>query len=253
MKRFTVLLIGSLVMLMGIQSASAQQAPNWAPIEFYGCNFVDGSDMSDLDRVIGTWNSWMDDNGYDTYGAFVLTPHFTAASFPYDVVWLGTWTDGNALASTQQWLTEGGPVQDDFAEVIDCPMHQAMAISQLKAVGEVTPGDIVPVEFSDCTVNAGRIGPEAGAAIIEYTEFLTENGSDAGHFVLRPGPGEEPDADYSFKWAAAYPSWASAGRDFELFFNGGGEQRFTQLAGRIFTCDHPRMYNSRNVRMAAQQ
>lgn len=251
MKKLTTLLVASCV-LVGMGSANAQDGPpTWNPIEIYGCNYVDGADMSDLDGVIATWNAWMDDNGFNNYAAFVLSPHFTAASFPYEVLWFGVWPDGAALAGTQQWLAEGGPVQEDFAEVIACPLHQAMAMSNLKEIGEVAEGDIVPVEFTDCTVNEGRIGPEAGGALIEWTEILTQNGSDAGHWVLRPGPGEEPDADYSFKWLTAYPSWASAGRDFEFYFNGGGEQRLAQLASRVFSCDHPRMYNSRLVRNIA--
>ncbi len=114
------------------------------------------------------------------------------------------------------------------------------------------PTGIVPVEFTNCTVNEGRTGGEAHNAIIQYTEFLTENGSDAGHWIMRPGIGEEADADYTFKWITAYTSYASIGHDFDLYYNGGGAQRLNQLTGRIMSCDSARLYNSRVLREGAE-
>jgi hypothetical protein len=70
--------------------------------------------MDELNRVIDAWNSWMDSNGRNDYTAIVLTPHFTAASFPCEVGWLGVWKDGGALAGLQEWLTEGASINEDF-------------------------------------------------------------------------------------------------------------------------------------------
>jgi len=252
MNKLTALLVTSLTMLLGTTCAYAQGGPpTWAPMELYGCNFVGNADMDDLNTVIETWNEWADENGVDDYTALVLSPHFTAASFPFEVLWVGLWDNGAALGGMQQWLTEGGEVQDDFQEVLDCPLHQAFAITNIKPVGE--PDGIVPVEFSNCTLHEGRIGPEARNALIEWTEYLTENGSDAGHWILRPGPGEVADADYSFKWVRAYSSWGSIGHDFELNLNGGGFQRFGELTGRVMSCDSSRIYNSRLVRESAEE
>ena len=252
MKKSTGLLAASLVMLLGSTGAQAQDGPpSWSPLEIYGCNFVDDADMDDLNRVIDTWNEWMDEDGVNDYAAILLSPFFTAASFPFDVLWVGIWENGAALSSLQRWLSEGGDVQDDFADVVDCPLHLGMAMNNIKPPGE--PNGIVPVEFSDCKVSDGRIGPEGRNALVEWSEFLTENGSDAGHWILRPGVGEEADADYTFKWVTAYSSYESVGHDFELFFNGGGVQRFTELTGRVMSCDSPRMYNSRVVRQIADE
>ena len=252
MNRNTTLLVTSLAVFIGIQAGHAQDGPpTFSPLEIFGCNYVGSSDMGDLNTVIATWNEWMDTKGMNNYTALTLTPHFTAADFPYDVLWLGVWADGAALGGTTQWLSEGGEVQDDFADVIDCPLHHGMAVTNIREPAD-PPSDIAPVEFSNCTVHDGRTGPEAGGAIIEFAEFMAENGSSAGHWILLPGPGEEADADYSFKWVTGYSSWDSVGADFELYMNGGGRQRFAALTGRVVSCDAPRMYNSQLFRAAAE-
>lgn len=252
MRRLSTLLGASLATFVLVQQSNAQEAPTWAPVEIFACNFVDGADMADLDRVIARWNAWSDENGQNDYMAFVLTPHFTSAAFEYEVGWFGVWRDGNALAGEQQWLTDGAAINEDFGEVVVCPQHQAMAINQIRDIGEVAEGDIVPVEFTDCTINEGRVGPEAREAIVAVTDFMAENGSNAGHWLLRPGPGEDPAATYSFKWLTAYPSWADVGHDFEVFFNGGGDRMQGELTERVFSCDHARLYNSRLVRAMAE-
>lgn len=241
-------------LLCSVTTVQAQSdSPTWAPLEIFGCNFVDEQDMSDLDAVIETWNLWMDENDINTYTALTLTPHFTSADFPFDILWLGVWADSTALGGTQLWLEEGGEVQSDFNSVIDCPLHQGLAISEIKAPAEDSDNGLLPVEFTNCTIHEGRTGPEAHAALIEWADYLTENGSDAGQWVLRPGPGEDPEADYSFKWVTGFSSWDSVAHDFELYYNEGGDQTLNELTGRLMSCDAPRFYNGRVVRQAAQE
>jgi hypothetical protein len=240
------------LLMISMTSVYAQdEPPTWAPLELFGCNFVEGADMDDLDAVIDNWNDWMDENGLDNYTGVVLSPHFTAGPFPYDVLWVGVWEDSAALGGTQQWLAEGGEIQDDFAEVVQCPLHQAFASNNVQPPAEAT--GIVPVAFSNCTINEGRIGPEARAAIVEYTEYLAEHGSVNGHWILRPAAGEQADADYSFKWVRSYSSWSEVGEYFDLLYNGGGIQRLGQITGRVMSCDSPRLYNSRLVRENAEE
>ena len=252
MRRLSIVGAAAAVTLVPLTQSDAQEAPTWSPVEIFGCNFVNGSDMDDFDRVTAEWNQWADENDQNDYAAFILTPHFTAASFEYEVGWLGVWRNGEALGGEQLWLTEGAEINASFGEVVDCPLHQAMAIAEVNAVGEVAEGDIVPAEFANCTINDGWTGPEAHAAIIEYADYMAGEGSRAGNWVLRVGPGEEPDATYSFKWLTAYPSWDDVGHDFEVFLNGGGDQVQNDLTGRIFSCDVPRLYNTRMVRDMAE-
>jgi len=233
--------------MLGTTGTYAQDGPTWVPLEMIGCSFINDADMDDFDAVVETWNEWMDDNNQSDYTAFVNLPHFTAASFPYDLLWMGVWNDGAALSGVQQWLTEGGDVLEDFLEITECPLHQAFASTSIKRMGGVT-GVIIPVESSDCTLHDGRVESEARNALIVWIEFLTEHGSDAGHWILRPGPGGETDDDYSFKWTRTFPSWESVGRDFEIYHNGGGETRFNDITGHVMSCGPSSFYNSRVVR-----
>jgi len=252
MNKLTTLTAMLSLLALGTTKVYAQdETPTWAPMELFGCNFVEGSGMDDLNGVIDSWNEWMDETGSYDYTAVVLSPHFTAGTFPFDVLWAGIWENGAALGGTQQWLTEGGDIQDDFREVVQCPLHQAFAINNIQPPAEAT--GIVPVAFSNCTINDGRIGPEARAAIVEWTEYLAENGSTNGHWILRPAAGEAADADYSFKWVRAYSSWDTLGEYFELLFNGGGFQQLGEITGRVMSCDSPRVYNSRLVRQIAEE
>ena len=250
--RILILPLVSLAMFLADVSPShAQDAPpTWRPLEIFGCTFVEDADMSDLDPVIENWNEWMDERGIDDYFAELLIPNFTATSFPFEILWLGVWENGGAMAGLQQWFTEAEGLEEDFAEVVDCPLHLGMAATNVKPPAE--PEGVVPVLFSDCTIHEGRTGPEARRALIEWTEYLTENGSDAGHWILRPGVGEEADASYSFKWVRAYSSYASLGHDFELVYNGGGFARLGDITGRVMSCDYPRVYNSRVLREMAE-
>jgi len=249
MKRLSLLLGVSPVLLFAVSGANAQENPRtWAPMEIIGCTFINDAGMDEFDRAVESWNNWMDRNDMNNYAAFVLTPQFVSPESEYDVGWLGAWADAASLADMQTWLTDGGDVRAEFDEVVDCPLHQALAINNVKPIGEVTEGSVVPVEFTNCTLNAGQGGAAAHDAIIRWTEYLTANGSNAGHWVMRPGPGEIPDAGYSFKWSVAYPSWADAAHDFDLYFNQGGDQRMAALLGPYFSCDNSRVYNSQNVR-----
>jgi hypothetical protein len=252
MRKLITLVLPAFAMLLGFSSTYAQDAgPTWSPTELYACNFVGDADMDDLNGAIEAWNEWEDENGTDNYTAVVLTPNFRAPSFAYEVIWVGTWRNGAGLGGLQRLFTDGAEILEGFGEVLDCGAHQGFAGTNVQPLGE--PTGIVPVSFTNCTLHEGRIGPEAGAAMARYIEFLTENGSDAGHWVLRPGIGEEADATYSFKWVTAYTSFDALGHGFELFYNGGGQQRLEAEIGRIMSCDSARVYNSQLVREMAEE
>ena len=252
MRKLIAVVLPAFVMLLGTSGAYAQdEGPTWAPIEIYACTFIGDADMDDLNAVIESWNEWEDENGTDGYTAIVMTPNFSAESFPYDVLWVGNWRNGAGLAGMQRLFAEGGEILEDFGQVIDCSSHQGFAGANVQPLGE--PTGIVPVSFTNCTLHEGRIGPEAGAAMGRYIEFLTENGSDAGHWVLRPGPGGAAGDSYDFKWVTAYTSYAGLGHGFELYYNGGGQQQLEAEIGRIMSCDSARIYNSRVVREMAEE
>ena len=160
---------------------------------------------------------------------------------------LASITVGMAVAQTS--VTED--VREEFAEVAHCPLHQTYFTTKVQEPAD--PEGIIPVEVSTCTVTEGRLGMEGGAAVANWSAYLVESGSESGQWIFRPGWGDESDANYTFKWVKSYPSWDSLGRDMEHFLNGGGEQRFGDIAGPVVDCDSPRVYLAQIVRTSDEQ
>lgn len=231
---------------IGLGHGKAHAQVIWSPVEVYGCIYNESPDEDELEGAIESFTEWADDRAINDYTAIVLDPYYTAASYPFDFLWVGMWDDATGLADIEQWLADGGDVRKEFAEAAHCPLHQSYITTKVKDPAE--PTGIVPVEVSTCTVVEGRLGMEGGAAVAEWSAYLTEIGSESGQWIFRPGWGDESDANYTFKWVKSYPSWASLGRDMEHFLNGGGEQRYGDIVGPVVDCDSPRVYLAHIVR-----
>ena len=65
---------------VSLAQVSADGMGKVLPVELFACNFNDGKDMGDLERVNKRWNDWMDENNADYYAAWLLTPYFFEAS-----------------------------------------------------------------------------------------------------------------------------------------------------------------------------
>ena len=91
-----------LTMLAGINvaysQATADSMGKVLPVHLYACNYNDGKDASDMSRVIERWNRFMDEQGVDTYAAWTLVPYHFGGERTADVMWLGAYRDGNAMA-----------------------------------------------------------------------------------------------------------------------------------------------------------
>lgn len=242
-------LIAVLSMSLGHGKALAQVI--WTPVEVYGCIYNGATGEDEIESAIESFNDWADDRAVNDYTAILLEPYYTAASYPYDFLWAGMWDDATGLGHIQQWLGEGEDVREEFAEVAHCPLHQTYITTKVKEPAD--PEGIIPVEVSTCTVTEGRLGMEGGAAVASWSAYLVESGSESGQWIFRPGWGDESDANYTFKWVKSYPSWDSLGRDMEHFLNGGGEQRFGDIAGPVVDCDSPRVYLAQIVRTSDEQ
>jgi len=65
------------VALLGWTTVFAQEeenkAPYVSPVDTYNCSYNEGKGPTDLQKAINSWNAWMDVQGADDCGAFVLT------------------------------------------------------------------------------------------------------------------------------------------------------------------------------------
>ncbi|MEO1204556.1 MAG: hypothetical protein AAFX10_17775, partial [Pseudomonadota bacterium] len=220
------------------------------PVELFACDFVDGKDMGDLNRVISRWTEFMDESGEDSYAAWILTPYYYGAEQDFDVVWMGASTDGNAMGQgTHRWITEGGDIANGFAQVVDCRAHIGLGSAMYKAPsGEVTPASSI-ISMMDCEMNDDSRYSDVRSAEIKWAEYMTEQGSPAGTWHWFPNFGGG-DQDYDYKVVTAYPSFVEFGKDWEMFANGGGRAASMEIFDDVDDCDDARVYVARSVREA---
>ena len=256
MKRIALALSSGLATFVLIGSAYGQQdeAPNIVIIEIYGCTYNANNDMSDFVAVTDRWNDWADERGVTDYTANILTPYLYSDAFPYDLVWLGVYPSGEAMGAGQaQWLSEGGELNAEFGEVVDCSIHAQFAATAMHVPAtppEPSDDDVGLISFQDCTLQNERGAQEALAAHGRWGDYLAANGSDLFMGALFPIAGEDPEADYNYKAVTGFSSANTYGQFIDTVVPGG-----LQTAGNIFggitVCDTSRVYVTTSVRETA--
>jgi hypothetical protein len=243
--------VGCATVLMLHTAVAQEEAPTPTPVvEIFGCTFIEGSDMEDLTAVATRWSAWADDNEITNYTAFILTPYLYSDQLTYDVLWLGAWPNGAAMGAGEAvWFAEGGDVADDFDAVVDCSIHALFAEVMLRQP-EAPPPEGALVTFEDCKVQDGRTVTEAVTAVLEWTNYLAENGTDHFSAAFFPLAGESDEAGYDFKRVQGFSSIQDYGEFVDINTRGGYE-RHEELFSRLLTCDSPRVYVGDLVRLAA--
>lgn len=219
------------------------------PVHLYVCTYRERQGPEDLEKAIAAWSRYADDNDFENYAAWTLTPFHFGPEQDFDVIWLGAYADGNAMgAVVDTWLATGDEIRAGFDKVVDCDAHVALASAMYKRPEAGTPESGV-ITMMDCTLNEGQEYDDIMAAEMKWAAHLTDTGSKAGYWHWFPTFGGG-DADFDYKVVFAYPNFAELGADFERIANGGGRETSEETFGDIDECDDPRVYLSTNRRMA---
>ena len=220
------------------------------PVEIFACTYNDGQDDGDLEKVIGRWSIFMDENGIDDYAAWTLIPYHYTPEQDFDLLWVGAYTDGNAMGTgTHIWLTKGGDISEQFDEVLDCGAHVMLSSAMYKAPASAeTPASGI-FTMMDCELNEGSRYSDIKAAEMKWADYLTSSGSTAGYWHWFPSFGGG-DAEFDYKVVFGYTDYIELGKDFERFANGGGRKTSRELFADIDECDDPRVYIATSVRAA---
>ncbi len=242
-------LMGSAVFLAGSGIATAQDDGMLViPVELYICTYNDRQGPANLNRVIGRWNAWADRNAIDSYSAWTLTPYYFGPQQEFDLIWLGAAKDAVALGRAQDlFLSNSGGLNEEFEEVLTCDAHNNFASINFKAPPDnATPRNSI-LTFSDCKFRDGATFTALNAAMAQWAQYLSDQGSTAGiwHWYPVYGGGDE---DFDFKWLEAHNNLASMGGDYEIFGNGGGYVTQGRLLGHLIDCDAARAYVAENRR-----
>jgi hypothetical protein len=239
----------SVIVLAGSGTVSAQDdGMRIIPVELYTCTFNNRQGPDNLDRVVDDWNEWADAREWNDYAAWTLTPYYYGPEQEFDVIWLGAGKDAVALGTAQEdFMANNGGLWDDFNEVFTCDAHANYASINHKAPAEgATPANSV-LTFSDCSFREGASFAAVGAAMAEWSQYLTDAGSTAGIWHWYPaygGGGEE----FDFKWLQAYENMADLGADYERYGNGRGFEVRGRLLGHLIDCDSARAYRAQSRR-----
>lgn len=242
-------LITSVVFFTGTGTASAQDDGFVViPAELYACSYNERRGADDLDKVIAKWNAWADRNAIDSYAAWTLVPYYFGEEQDFDVLWLGAGKDAVALGRAQDlYLANNGGLDEEFEEVVTCNAHNNFASLNYKAPPEgMTPRNSV-LTFSDCKFRDGATFQALGAAMAEWSKYLSDQGSTAAIFHWYPvygGGGEE----FDFKWLEVFTNLEDLGSDYERYGNGGGFMTYNRLLAHLIECDSSRAYLAQNRR-----
>lgn len=253
-KLFKASVVALFTMVAGVNAGHAQVTADSIgkvlPVHLYACNYNDGKDTSDMNRVIERWNRFMDERGTDTYAAWTLVPyHFGGEQTP-DVIWVGAYRDGNAMgAGTDMWLTEGGDLADDFAEVVTCEAHLGFSSAMYKAPPDSNTPSSGIMTMTNCEMDEGTRYSDVQAAEVKWAEYMTENGSRAATYHWFPTNGGG-DQDFDYKIITAYENYTEYGKDWEQNANGGGRAVSMGLFNDLDTCNDARVYVATSIRQA---
>ena len=244
-------------LLFGMAPALAdnheQEARRFVPVETFTCNYRAGKGPADLDKVIGNWNEWMDDNGAEDYFAMTLTPHYFGEN-TFDVGWLGSWPSGEAMGrGTDMWMSKGSEVGQQFDEVLECNSHSNFATTELKSPGEGPAPDTLVLAFSDCT------GPEDSEkwadlfnGVDAWSQYQTETGYHEGTWMMFPVYGSG-DMEFDFKMVSSWDNHTENGQDYQRYGDQQDWDKHGELVGGLMDCDVARVYDARVLRRPTRE
>ena len=254
-KKLAAIIFAMPLSLLALMPAAAQDeeedtSPYVVPVDTFTCSYNEGKDRSDLDKVVADWNAHLDEQGADTYGAYIMTPNYHGDD-TFEVGWLGFWTSQEAMgAGIDSYRANSCDMDARFASVLTCNSHEHWATVQLKAPPEGGPPDELVLLFSNCTRGEGVEYDTLFEAIGKATAYWTEQGSTSGQWAMWPVFGGGGDPGWDFKWVTSFANYTEFGKAYQHSANGGGRQAMNEIYGDMIDCDASRVYDATTVRRA---
>ena len=214
----------------------------------FACSYLDGKGPADLDPVIKKFNAWADKQGIEGYWAWTMVPYYFGPEQEFDLLWLGAAMDAKTLGRVQDtWLATGTKVQNGFNEVITCDVHANFAVLQFKESPKREDSSRGVVSFSDCNMEKGTTFDDMYPALMEWSKYISEQGSKSGMFVFFPAYGAGGEK-FDFKWVSSHQNLEELGADWDNYSETGWEKANELFAGKL-KCDASRAYLSTMRRM----
>ena len=225
------------------QLSFAQDDGGVVPVEWYACDFEDGKDLADLEKVNAKFNQWADKND-PGYSAWLMFPNLHSG-VDYDFGWLGSWPSGAAFGKGTDAFMENEELWKAFAEVIDCSASHELASSAVINAPAGPPANGVVI-FAGCTNQDGKNMADSYAAHKELAATMTGMGSKASSWLFYPGLGSNVDFDY---WQViGFNNYAELGAATDIYTNGGGWEKAAEILAPAASCGGTSVWDARLVR-----
>jgi len=214
MKRFASLIIASL--LSASFGAHAAAPP---VVELFGCNFLEGKGMADLDKVIAVYKSALpkiNSPELQKMGSNIWVPY--RGTMVYDFVWanhsmtLDEWGKASLAYDSSK---EGQAADAAFFAVAKCPASGVVTQEVLyRSEQPLQQDDEVLLESYACALNPGKSMADVDAAIAVWKPVFARHATGAS-LVTRRVPviaGGPTDLFYLAVWddVAAFASATSS-------------------------------------------
>lgn len=234
----------------GLQAQEPAAAPKAVPVEMYACDWREGKGMGDLAKLNKTFKAFADEQD-PAYSAWTITPQFRAMDDGFDIGWLGSWTDGEAMGASldRNRTGKGAEMLKSYMEVVDCSGGHILMSSVAIHAPEGPPDNGI-VMFSSCKVNEKSTMAKAMEAHMKTAADMRERGAKASSWVFHPGLGSG-ETDFDYYWVVAMDSYSALGTAYESLLNKGGWEVRQKLFKGVVSCDSPRLYDASLVRRAA--
>jgi hypothetical protein len=197
---------------MGISASFAQDGPpQFRPVEMWVCNFNNGKDQGDMDKV---YEDIVAEAGDSAYSAFQLNSYFRVNQ-EFDFIYLGAWADGSTMgASLGGEMAGDSDAGEGWEETVTCP-H-------------------------------GNSNAQALGALRRYSDYAKANGSNVGTVVWFPAFGGGA-TEFDFKVANVYSDAQHFGDSMQWFTENQAYIARTNMTEGIVSCDSPRVYSGRTI------
>ena len=125
-------------------------------MEAFQCDFVDGKDYSDVQKVVPSWTKYADENFSQPYSAALLTPYLKSESdVDFDVAWVGFSGNQEQMgAIADDYLATSASIQAQWDRVVDCPTYGFYGVFEARSPSEsFVEGENTYWAISSCSFN----------------------------------------------------------------------------------------------------
>jgi len=219
--------------------------PEIRPLEMWVCNYRDGKDQGDMDKV---FEEFVEATEGDAYAGYRLVPSYVSGAQDFDFIYLGVWENGSMMGrDLADYSVKGDDADEAWDEVADCPaslMYGSIRIEQ-NDDADGGSGNFM-VSISDCKVGHSVSNSQAIGALTRFNNYRVANGSTVGTIVWFPVYGGG-DVEFDFKLAHVYSGPQHFGDSFQWAVDNQSYLVQADMLDGVVSCDVPRLYNGDTI------